>query len=142
MHQHRDMRRRMGSLLWSSLHFCAKPTMRVYLDTEFADWDDPDTDLLSIGMVELAPLVCTSCARVDKLNFLRWPLSERKTRRGPIQLRWALRPAHERTLDLDQVARALELAAECTLVDRAAEDGFAGALQFGQREARGQEVKR
>lgn len=25
--------------------------MRVYLDTEFADWDDPDTDLLSIGMV-------------------------------------------------------------------------------------------
>lgn len=25
--------------------------MRVYLDTEFADWDDPATDLISLGMV-------------------------------------------------------------------------------------------
>lgn len=25
--------------------------MRVYLDTEFADWDDPDTDLISIALV-------------------------------------------------------------------------------------------
>jgi hypothetical protein len=25
--------------------------VRVYLDTEFADWDDPDTDLISIALV-------------------------------------------------------------------------------------------
>lgn len=25
--------------------------MRVYLDTEFADWDDPDTDLISLALV-------------------------------------------------------------------------------------------
>lgn len=25
--------------------------MRIFLDTEFADWDDPNTDLISIGMV-------------------------------------------------------------------------------------------
>lgn len=51
MQQHCDMRRRMGPLRWILTFALGKPTMRVYLDTEFADWDDPNTDLLSIGMV-------------------------------------------------------------------------------------------
>ena len=53
--------------------------MRVYLDTEFADWDDPDTDLISLALVakdgrefyaERTDFDLRKCTRFVRLNVL------------------------------------------------------------------------
>ncbi|MGH8190976.1 MAG: hypothetical protein ACREP2_05975, partial [Rhodanobacteraceae bacterium] len=59
--------------------------MRVYLDTEFTDWDDPDTDLISIALVaedgrefyaectDFDPRKCTNFVTIEVLPLLGAP---------------------------------------------------------------------
>lgn len=51
--------------------------MRVYLDTEFADWDDPDTDLISLALVaEDGREFYAECADFDRRKCTTFVLHE------------------------------------------------------------------